>query len=343
MKALVKKEPKKGLWLEEVQTPKPKPNEVLIRVKKAAICGTDVHIYQWDDWAQKTVPTPLTIGHEFMGEVTEVGSSVQRIKVGDRVSVEGHIVCNKCRNCLRGKLHLCVNTIGIGVHQNGGFADFVAVPEQNVFLLEAHISDEVGAFLDPLGNATHTALSFDLTGEDVWVIGAGPIGLMAAAIARKVGARNVFVTDVNEFRLKKAKEMGATHVVNIQKDSLEKVMKEAGIEYGFDVVLEMSGNEMAIQSMLKHTMLGAKVALLGIPAKPITLDLNDLIFKGIELKGIYGREMFETWYKMSSLLQSGLQVQDVVTHRFKKEDYEQAFEAMISGKSGKVILDWENQ
>lgn len=341
MKALVKKEAKKGLWLQDVEKPKIKPHEVLIRVKKASICGTDVHIYLWDEWAQKTVPTPLTIGHEFMGEVVEVGSLVQRVKLHQRVSVEGHIVCNQCRNCLRGKKHLCVHTIGIGVHQNGGFAEYVAVPEENVFILGKHISDEEGSFLDPLGNAIHTALSFDLVGEDVWVVGAGPIGMMACAIAKVAGARNIFVTDVNDYRLQLAKKMGATHAINILNDSLEKEMKKAGIQVGFDVVLEMSGNEKAFQSLFKHTMIGGKVALLGIPSKPIAIDWNEVIFKGIEIKGIYGREMFETWYKMSALLESGLDVMPVVTHRFEKEDFEEAFQTMITGKSGKVILNWE--
>lgn len=341
MKALVKKEARKGLWLEEVEKPKPKPDEVLIRVKKASICGTDVHIYQWDDWAKKTVPVPLTIGHEFMGEVVELGSQVKRIKKGDRVSAEGHIVCGICRNCHRGKKHLCVSTIGIGVHRNGGFAEYVAVPEENIFLLDPAISDNVASFLDPLGNAVHTTLSFDLVGEDVWIIGAGPIGIMSCAIARKAGARNVFVTDMNDYRLDIAKKMGATHALNISRDSLETEMKKANIHYGFDVVLEMSGSEKAYDTMFKHVMHGAKVALLGIPSKKLAIDWNDVIFKGIEMKGIYGREMFETWYKMSSLLQSGLDVLPVITHEFDKEDFEKGFEAMISGRSGKVILNWE--
>lgn len=341
MKALVKKEAKKGLWLEDVDKPKPKGDEVLIRVKKASICGTDVHIYQWDEWAQKTVPTPLTIGHEFMGEVVEVGNLVKRIKKGDRVSVEGHIVCGHCRNCLRGKKHLCVSTVGIGVHRNGGFAEFVAVPEENIFLLDNTISDEVGSFLDPLGNAVHTALSFDLVGEDVWIIGAGPIGMMSCAIAKVAGARNIFITDMNDYRLGIAKKMGATHPINISKQSLDEEMKKANIQYGFDVVLEMSGNEKAFDTMFKKVMHGAKVALLGIPSKKLAIDWNDVIFKGVEIKGIYGREIFETWYKMASLLQSGLDVMPVVTHEFDKDDFEKGFDAMISGKSGKVILNWE--
>lgn len=342
MKALVKKEAKRGLWLQEVEKPKPKANEVLIKVQKASICGTDVHIYEWDAWAAKTIPVPLTIGHEFMGQVVELGSQAKRLKVGNRVSVEGHLVCNQCRNCLRGKKHLCVATIGIGIHRNGGFAEYVAVPEENVFVLGDHISDEVGSFLDPLGNAVHTALSFDLVAEDVWVVGAGPIGMMACAIAKRAGARNIFVSDLNEYRLEKAKELGATHIVNVQKDNIDQMMKEAGIQFGFDVILEMSGNEKAYASLFKKTMYGARVALLGIPSKPLAIDWNDVIFKGVEIKGIYGREMFETWYKMSSLLESGLNVESVVTHRFEKEDFEKAFEAMISGQSGKVILNWES-
>ena len=341
MKALVKKEAKEGLWLEEVEKPSPLDHEVLIKVKKASICGTDVHIYQWDDWAKSAVPVPLTIGHEFMGEVVEVGSQVQRIKIGDRVSVEGHIPCNKCRNCLRGKKHLCVDTVGVGVNRNGGFADFVAVPEENAFLLDDSIDDELGSILDPLGNAVHTALSFDLVGEDVWIIGAGPIGIMATAIASKVGARNVVVSDMNEYRLNLAKKMGATSVVHARDGSLDEAMKEGKIQLGFDVVLEMSGSSAAFNSMFKRTMHGGKVALLGIPKDKIAIDWNDVIFRGIEIKGIYGREMFETWYKMASLIQSGLEVKKVITHRFDKEDYEKAFEVMKSGECGKIILNWD--
>lgn len=341
MKALVKKEAKTGLWLEDVEEPKPLDHEVLVKVKNASICGTDVHIYQWDDWAKKTVPVPLTIGHEFMGEVVEVGAHVNRIKVGDRVSVEGHIACNSCRNCLRGKRHLCVSTIGIGVHRNGGFADFVAVPEDNIFLLDDSIDDELGSILDPLGNAIHTALSFDLVGEDVWVVGAGPIGIMSCAIAAKVGARNVVVSDMNEYRLDLAKKMGATQAINAKNERIQDAMTKGNVQIGFDVVLEMSGSEAAFNTIFKNTMLGGKVALLGIPKEKIAIDWNDIIFRGIEIKGIYGREMFETWYKMTSLIQSGLDVKKVITHRFDKDDYEKAFEVMMSGQCGKIVLNWD--
>ena len=341
MKAIVKKEAKPGLWMLDVDEPKVLDHEVLIKVKKASICGTDVHIYQWDKWAQKTIPTPLTIGHEFMGEVVEIGKYVKSIKVGDRVSCEGHIACSICRNCLRGRKHLCVSTVGVGVQRNGGFADYVAIPAENAFLLDDSIDDETGSILDPLGNATHTALSFDLVGEDVWIIGAGPIGMMATAIAKYAGARNIFVSDVNDYRLKMAGKMGATRTVNIQKESIEDAMKQSSIQFGFDVVMEMSGNEKAFQSMFPLMMHSGRVALLGIPKDKIAIDWNDVIFKGIEIKGIYGREMFETWYKMASMLQSGLNIKNVITHRFDKDDFEEAFKAMESGASGKIVLNWD--
>lgn len=341
MKALVKKEAKTGLWLEDVKEPTIGDREVLIKVKKASVCGTDVHIYQWDEWAKKTIPVPLTIGHEFMGVVAEVGSQVKRAKVGDRVSVEGHLACDHCRNCLRGMKHLCVSTVGVGIHRNGGFADYVAIPEDNIFHLDDSIEDSLGSILDPLGNAVHTTLSFDLVGENVWIVGAGPIGIMACAIAKKVGARNIVITDVNDYRLQLAKDMGATHAVNVKSQSIDEVMQKAKIKVGFDVVLEMSGSDAAYQTIFKRTMLGGKVALLGIPKDKIAIDWNEIIFRGIHIKGIYGREMFETWYKMTSLLQSGLVIKPVITHHFAKEDFQQAFDVMMTGKCGKVVLNWE--
>lgn len=342
MKAIVKKEAKPGLWLEEVDKPKPRDNEVLIQVKKASICGTDMHIYEWDDWAQKTVPTPITIGHEFMGHIVEIGGGVTHYKVGDRVSVEGRIGCARCRNCLRGLKNLCIDMVGIGVKRNGGFADFVAVPEENVFLLDPVISDEVGSILDPFGNAVHMSLAFDLVGEDVWVVGAGPIGLMACAIAKKAGAKTVVASDLHDYRLKLAKEMGATHTINVKHESIEEVMKKAGIKVGFDVALESAGSGVALNSIFKYLMRGGKAALLGIMKGPVETNWNDIVMKGYEIKGISGRIIFETWYKGASLLKAGLNIEKIITHRFPKEDFEKAFETIREGKCGKVVLDWEN-
>lgn len=341
MKALVKSKAQPGLWLEEVPKPIYKDNEILIKVKKASICGTDVHIYKWDEWSQKNIRPPVVLGHEFMGEVAEIGSHVQGFKVGDKVSAEGHLTCNICRNCLRGKRHLCVKTIGLGIHRDGAFAEYVVIPENNTFLLDPAIPEDVATFLDPLGNATHTALCYDLVGEDVLITGAGPIGCMAAAIAAHVGARNVVVTDINDDRLKLAKAMGATRCVNVAKESLKDVFAPLGIKYGFDVIMEMSGSPAALNTLLDVAMHGANVALLGIPPEDTSINWHHVIFKGITIKGIYGREIFETWYKMSSMLQSGLDVSQIITHHFPMEEYEKGFEAMISGKSGKVILDWE--
>ncbi len=341
MKALVKKEARKGLWLEDIKEPTPSATQVMIRVKKSSICGTDVHIYEWDDWSQKTVPVPLTIGHEFMGEIVQLGTSATRFKVGDRVSVEGRIGCNHCRNCTRGFKNLCVNMIGIGVHCNGGFAEYVVVPEENVFLLDPSIDDEVASVLDPYGNAVHMALSFDLVGEDVWVVGAGPIGLMACGIAKKVGARTVIASDLFDFRLDLAKKMGATHTVNVNNQSIEEVMKKAGIKVGFDVALESAGSAVALESIFKNLMKGGKAALLGICPGKVETSWNDIVMKGLEIKGISGREIFETWHKGTNLLKSGLDIKPTITHRFAKEEYEKAFELILSGQSGKVILNWE--
>ena len=340
MKALVKLKPERGIWLEDIDVPKPGHNDVLIKVRRTAICGTDIHIYQWDDWASKTIPVPLAVGHEFSGEIVECGSEVKGFNVGDRVSAEGHITCGVCRNCRAGRRHLCINTVGVGVDRPGAFAEYLCVPAFNVFKLPDVITDDMAAILDPLGNATHTALSFDLVGEDVLITGAGPIGIMAVAIARYVGARHIVITDVNDYRLKLAKKMGATVALNVAEGSLEDTMNDLGMDEGFDVGMEMSGNPSAIRDMLKTLHHGGQVALLGIPPGETTVDWEQVIFKGLTLKGIYGRKMFETWYKMASMLQSGLDISPVITHHFDVEDFDQAFELMESGQSGKVILNW---
>ena len=341
MRALVKSRSEPGIWMQEQPVPEIGPNDLLVEITKTAICGTDIHIYNWDDWAQRTIPVPMTVGHEFAGRVAKVGTHVAGFAVGDRVSGEGHITCGHCRNCRAGKRHLCRNTVGIGVNRTGAFAEYLSIPAVNAFKLPASISDDVASFLDPLGNATHTALSFDLVGEDVLITGAGPIGVMAAAIARHCGARFVAVTDVNPYRLELAKKMGATRVVDPTKESLKDVQRELGMTEGFDVGLEMSGNGQALRDMLANMNHGGRVALLGIPPKDTAIDWDQVIFKGLIIKGIYGREMFETWYKMSSMLQSGLDVTPMITHRFPIEAYQEAFEIMRSGKSGKVVLDWK--
>lgn len=340
MKSLTKLKAEPGLWLVDVPVPTIGPNDLLIKIKKTAICGTDLHIYNWDEWAQRTVPTPLTIGHEFAGVVAEVGSEVVGYKVGDRVSGEGHLTCGHCRNCRAGRRHLCRNTVGIGVQRPGCFAEYLALPADNAFHIPAIISDDVASFLDPLGNATHTALSFDLVGEDVLITGAGPIGIMAARIARHVGARNVVITDINDYRLDLAKKMGATRVVNVQQESLATVMQDLAMSEGFDVGLEMSGNPVAFNQMLKHMNHGGHIALLGILPNQTGIDWDQVIFKGLILKGIYGREMFETWYKMTSMLQSGLDVTPVITHHFSADEFQQAFKVLNTGHAGKAILDW---
>jgi len=340
MRALVKAKKERGIWMEDVPQPVPGANDLLIKVHKAAICGTDVHIFNWDAWSQKTVPVPLTIGHEFTGEVAALGSAVSGFTVGERVSAEGHVTCGHCRNCRAGKRHLCRNTVGVGVQRPGGFAEFVAVPAVNAFRVPKDISDDIAAFFDPLGNAVHTALSFDLVGEDVLITGAGPIGCMAAAIARHVGARHVVVTDVNDYRLGLAQKMGATRAVNVQSTQLEDVMKALGMTEGFDVGMEMSGSGEALRTMLRTMNHGGRVAILGIPTAEVSIDWNAVIFKGLILKGIYGREMFETWYKMAAMLQSGLDVSPVLTHHFPANDFAKAFDTMRTGQSGKVVLDW---
>jgi threonine 3-dehydrogenase len=340
MKALVKKERRPGIWLDEIAEPKVGPNDVLIKIAKTAICGTDMHIYKWDAWAQKTIPVPMAVGHEYYGHIVEIGSEVAGFKAGDRVSGEGHITCGYCRNCRAGRRHLCRNTVGVGVNRPGAFAEYLAIPAGNAFKLSAAISDDVAAILDPFGNATHTALAFNMVGEDVLITGAGPIGVMAVAIARFVGARHVVITDVNDYRLELARKMGASRAINVTRESLDQTMKDLDMQEGFDVGLEMSGNAAALRELLRTMHHGGSVAILGIPPEETAIDWNQVIFKGLTLKGIYGREMFETWYKMSSLLQSGLSLAPIITHHFAIADYLQGFETMGSGQSGKVILDW---
>lgn len=340
MRALVKARPEPGLRMEEVPKPEPGTQEVLIKVHKTSICGTDLHIWHWDEWSQKTIPTPMTIGHEFMGEIVGLGDGVAGLEVGQRVSGEGHITCGHCRNCRAGRRNFCHNHVGLGVTRAGAFAEYLSLPAGNVFPLPDHIDDEVGAILDPLGNATHTALSFDLVGEDVLITGAGPIGVMATAISRHVGARFIVVTDLIAARLDMAKAMGADRVTDPRTGSLPQVMEELGMTEGFDVGMEMSGSGAAFNQMLTVMNHGGRVAVLGIPPEEVTLDLNEVIFKGLVVKGIYGRLIFETWYKMSALLQSGLDIAAVITHRFPAEDWEDAFAATAGGDSGKVLLEW---
>lgn len=343
MRALVKAQAGPGLVMRTVPTPSMGPNDLLIHINKTAICGTDVHIYEWDAWASRTLPVPLVVGHEFMGEVVAVGSEVQGFAVGDRVSGEGHITCGHCRNCRAGRRHLCRNTVGVGVQRDGCFAEYLALPAFNAFKLPDDIPDEVAAFFDPLGNAVHTALSFDLVGEDVLITGAGPIGCMAAAICRHVGARHVVVTDVNPYRLALAEQMGATRAVDVRSvKDLWTVMRPLGMTEGFDVGLEMSGQPSAFREMLRTMNHGGRIAMLGIPSQEIAIDWNQVVFKGLHIKGIYGREMFETWYKMRSLLQSGLKVRPVLTHQLPAAQFEEAFEVMRSAASGKVVLDWRS-
>lgn len=340
MKALVKAKAEHGIWMQDIPRPEVGHNDVLIKVGHSAICGTDIHIYQWDEWARNSVPVPLAIGHEFSGQIVECGSEVRGFEPGDRVSAEGHITCGVCRNCRAGRRHLCMNTAGVGVNRPGAFAEYVAVPAFNVFKLPDAISDDMASILDPLGNATHTALSFDLVGEDVLITGAGPIGIMAVAIARFSGARHIVITDVNDYRLDLARTMGASAALNVTRESLDDTMKSLGMTEGFDVGMEMSGNPSAFRDMLRTMHHGGKIAILGIPPDETAIDWNQVIFKGLVLKGIYGREMFETWYKMSSMLQSGLNIEPIITHHFDIDDFEPAFALMESGQSGKVILNW---
>ena len=341
MKALVKQQAAPGIWLTDIPEPKVGHNDVLIEIAKTAICGTDMHIYNWDAWAQKTIPVPMAVGHEYCGRIVEVGSEVKGLKPGDRVSGEGHITCGYCRNCRAGRRHLCKNTVGVGVNRPGAFAEYLAIPAFNAFKLPDSITDDIASILDPFGNATHTALTFNMVGEDVLITGAGPIGIMATAIARFTGARHIVVTDVNDYRLELARRMGATRAINVARgESLDQTMKELEIFGGWDVGLEMSGNVAAFREMLRTMFHGGSIAILGIPPGEMAIDWNQVIFKGLTLKGIYGREMFETWYKMASMLQSGLKLDPIITHHFPIQEFQQGFETMGSGKSGKVILDW---
>lgn len=341
MKSLVKAKSEIGIWLQDVDKPVIGHNDVLVKIKKTAICGTDIHIFNWDSWAQDTIPVPMTVGHEFAGVVVEKGSEVKGIEIGDRVSAEGHVTCGHCRKCRAGERHLCRNTVGIGVNRPGAFAEFISVPSSNICRLPETISDDMGAILDPLGNAAHTALEFDLVGEDVLITGAGPIGIMAVAIAKHVGARHIVITDINDFRLDIAKQMGASRAINATKESLKDVMAELNMTEGFDVGLEMSGNAHAFADMLDQMNHGGKIAMLGIMPEDTSINWNHVIFKGLEIKGIYGRRMFETWYKMIAMIESGLDLSPVLTHQYKLDEYEKAFDIMRSGQSGKVILDWE--
>lgn len=341
MKVLSKLEAREGIWMTEAPLPQIGAHDVLIEIKKTAICGTDIHIYNWDEWAQSALSPPVVIGHEFVGVISELGKEVRGFKVGDRVSGEGHLTCGICRNCRAGRRHFCRNTIGVGIQRAGCFAEYLSLPAVNVFQVPDDIDDLQAAVFDPLGNAVHTALSYDLVGEDVVITGAGPIGLMAVAIARHVGARHVVVTDVNEYRLSLAKQMGASLTVNVQHQLLSEAMDQLKMKEGFDVGLEMSGNPQAFQSLLEAMNYGGHVALLGIPPQNTVIDWNHVIFKSLKIKGVYGREIFETWYKMSSMLQSGLDISSAITHQFPVDDFLQAFHTMRSGQSGKVILNWK--
>ncbi len=341
MKALAKTKSEVGIWMTQADKPKMGHNDLLIKIRKTAICGTDMHIYNWDEWAQATIPVPMVVGHEYVGEVVDMGQEVRGFTVGDRVSGEGHITCGYCRNCRAGRVHLCRNTVGVGVNREGSFAEYLVIPAFNAFKIPDNIPDDLAAIFDPFGNAVHTALSFDLVGEDVLITGAGPIGIMAVAVAKHVGARHVVVTDVNPYRLALAKKMGATCAVDVSKQKLKDVMLELGMTEGFDVGLEMSGVPMAFNDMLNNMNNGGKIAMLGIPPSDMAVDWNQVIFKGLVIKGIYGREMFETWYKMASLIQSGLDISPIITHQYPIDEFQQGFDTMGSGRSGKVILNWD--
>lgn len=341
MKALVKKEAAPGLWLDDIPAPEPGINDVLIKVERTGICGTDLHIYNWDEWAQETIRVPMAIGHEFVGTVVEVGSNVVDFKLGDVVSGEGHVVCGRCRNCMAGRRHLCKDTKGLGVNIPGAFAEYVALPMTNVWLQDPKVSKDIAAIFDPFGNAVHTALQFKVLGEDVLITGAGPIGIMAAAVARHAGARHTVITDVNPYRLELARKLGVSRAVNVAQENLADVQKELNLKEGFDVGLEMSGNAAAFRSMLAVMCHGGKIAMLGIPAGEVAIDWPQVIFNMLTLKGIYGREMYETWYMMTMLLQGGLDIDPIITHRFDYPEFENGFEAMNSGQCGKVVLNWD--
>ena len=340
MKALVKSKAVRGLWLEEIAEPAMGINDVLVRVRYTGICGTDVHIYEWDEWAQKTIPVPMAIGHEFVGEIVAVGSNVNDFFPGDIVSGEGHVVCGRCRNCLAGRRHLCASTQGVGVNRPGAFAELISLPMTNIWRHSPGIDQEVAAIFDPFGNAVHTALSFPVLGEDVLITGAGPIGIMAIPVVRHAGARHIVITDLNPFRLELARKMGATLAVNPNETPLNEVQRRLGMAEGFDVGLEMSGSAAALREMIANMSHGGKIAILGIPAREMAMDWRQVIFNMITIKGIYGREMYETWYKMSVMLESGVDIAPVITHRFAYSDYQLGFDAMLSGETGKVVLDW---
>ncbi len=341
MKALVKTRPEPGLELQDIPEPKPGINDVLIKVQRTGICGTDLHIWKWDAWAQKTIPVPMAVGHEFVGEIVKVGSNVADFHPGQIVSGEGHVVCGRCRNCLAGRRHLCKSTSGVGVNRPGAFAEYISLPMSNVWLHHDDIDKDIASIFDPFGNAVHTALSFPVLGEDVLITGAGPIGIMGAAVAKHAGARYVVITDVNPYRLELARKLNITMAVNPKEKSLEQVQKELGMSEGFDVGLEMSGNMTAFQDMLNNMSHGGKIAMLGIPSESTAIDWNTVIFNMLTIKGIYGREMYETWYKMSVMLQSGLDIAPVITHRYDYTEFKEAFNVMLSGRSGKVVLNWQ--
>ena len=340
MKALVKKSPERGIWMEDVPTPECNTNDVKIKITHTEICGTDLHIYKWDEWAQRTLQLPLVTGHEFCGIVEEIGPGVTHYKPGDRVSGEGHITCGYCRNCRAGKTHLCPKTIGVGIHRDGAFAEYLVIPESNVWPIHEDIPSEIAAFFDPYGNAAHTALSYEMVGEDVLITGAGPIGIMAVAICNFVGARNVVITDVNDYRLDLARKLGATKAINVSKETITDCFPELNMVSGFDVGLEMSGNPDAFKSMLGHMHHGGRIALLGLLPNSTQINWDDIIFKGLNVKGIYGREMYETWYKMTQMLRSGLDISPILTHQLSVNDFQEGFDIMESGNCGKVVLEW---
>lgn len=341
MKALVKAEPETGIWIQDVPEPEIGINDVLIKVKRTAICGTDMHIYNWDSWAQQIIPVPMTVGHEFVGEIVELGANVSGFETGQIVSGEGHVVCGRCRNCMAGRRHMCAQTEGIGVNRPGAFAEYLALPAANLWLHNQKIDLDVASLFDPFGNAVHTALQFDILGEDVLIVGAGPIGLMAAAVCRHSGARHVVVTDLNDARLDMARQLGATAAVNVSREKIEDVQKKLGMHEGFDVGLEMSGSEQGFASLIDNMCHGGKVAILGIPTTSPAIDWNKVIFNMLTLKGVYGREIFETWYKMSVFVESGLDLSPLITHRLDYRDYQAGFDAMLSGEASKVVLNWE--
>ena len=340
MKALVKHSPKMGIWMEDVDNPICGTNDVKIKITHTAICGTDIHIYDWDEWAEKNLELPLIVGHEFCGIIEEIGNGVTHYEVGERVSGEGHLTCGYCRNCRAGNRHLCLKTKGVGIHRSGAFAEYLVIPESNVWPIHKDIPSEIAAFFDPFGNAVHTALTYDLIGEDVLISGAGPIGIMAAAICKFSGSRNIVITDINDYRLNLALKLGATKAINPKIENIKDVFKELNINHGFDIGLEMSGNPEAFNQMINHMYNGGNIALLGLLPESTTINWNDVIFKGLNIKGIYGRRMYDTWYKMTQMIRSGLSISEVLTHRFKVDDYQDAFKILKSGNCGKVILEW---